>query len=366
MINIAHTFRLTVFSALCIFSFIFLSDAVNAKTTITDTGILLFHVTNPAQKFAYAGKMHWNHRENRWDRVIVIYNNAPDPDKNHPVSQYVKQLKNPSSQEKYQYNLHYKPFHLTANCDGRTPLSTKKTWRINFDKHALGTYKAASLRGDWNCPKWHMGNELLTVVDKPQAFRGHSLRLHFPKGSYSCRNNKHCINWKPKLGGEFHQVTYSYQLKLPKGFDFVKGGKLPGVAGGTANTGGRKPNGKDGWSVRMMWNRHGKLIQYVYHPDQPRQFGEIMEWDMKKLELGKWHTIKTTVRINVPGKRNGMIKSWLDGKLVLNKNDMRFRNTNKLLIDRFMFAVFFGGGDPSWAPRTDQHLFLDEFVISVK
>ncbi len=310
--------------------------------------------------------MHWNHRENRWDRVIVIYNNAPDPDKNHPVSQYVKQLKNPSSQEKYQYNLHYKPFHLTANCDGRTPLSTKKTWRINFDKHALGTYKAASLRGDWNCPKWHMGNELLTVVDKPQAFRGHSLRLHFPKGSYSCRNNKHCINWKPKLGGEFHQVTYSYQLKLPKGFDFVKGGKLPGVAGGTANTGGRKPNGKDGWSVRMMWNRHGKLIQYVYHPDQPRQFGEIMEWDMKKLELGKWHTIKTTVRINVPGKRNGMIKSWLDGKLVLNKNDMRFRNTNKLLIDRFMFAVFFGGGDPSWAPRTDQHLFLDEFVISVK
>jgi len=190
--------------------------------------------------------------------------------------------------------------------------------------------------------------------------------LHFPKGSYSCRNNKHCINWKPKLGGEFHQVTYSYQLKLPKGFDFVKGGKLPGIAGGTANTGGRRPNGKDGWSVRMMWNRHGKLIQYVYHSDQLKQFGEIMEWDMEKLELGKWHNIKTTVRINTPGKRNGMIKSWLNGKLVLDRNDLRFRNTNKLLIDRFMFAVFFGGSDPSWAPRRDQHLFLDEFVISVK
>jgi len=116
----------------------------------------------------------------------------------------------------------------------------------------------------------------------------------------------------------------------------------------------------------MMWNRHGKLIQYVYHPDQPRQFDEIMEWDMEKLELGKWHTIKTTVRINVPGKRNGMIITWLDGKLVLDRNDLRFRNTNKLLIDRFIFAVFFGGGDPSWAPRRDQHLFFDEFVISAK
>ncbi len=337
-----------------------------AKPISVKDGIHYFHVKNPKQKFAYAGKMHWNHRANHWDRVIVVYNNAPDPDQNHPVTQYVKQFKNPSPNEKHQYNLYYKVFHLTANCDGSTPLSHGKNWHINFDKQPLGAYSDAGVRADWRCPEWHRGNNSISIVGEPQAFRGNALRLNYPKGTYSCRKNKYCINWKPKLGGEFYQVTYSFNLKIPKGFDFVKGGKLPGIAGGTANTGGRKPNGNDGWSVRMMWDRHSKLIQYVYHPDQPRQFGEIMKWDMEKLELGKWHNIKTTVRINSPSKRNGMIKSWLDGKLVLDRNDLRFRNTNRLLIDRFMFASFFGGSDPSWAPRRDQHLFLDEFVISVK
>jgi len=106
------------------------------------------------------------------------------------------------------------------------------------------------------------------------------------------------------------------------------------------------------------------LVQYVYHPDQPSQFGEVMEWSMDQpLERGKWHTLKTMVRINTPGKRDGIIQSWLDDKLVLNRRDIRFRNTQNLEISRFLFVSFYGGNDASWAPRSKQTAYFDEFVI---
>lgn len=337
---------------------------VNLNAEVIGKETLFFNVKNPAQKFAYAGKLHWNHRNEEWDRVIVAYNSAPNPDKTHPVWKYVSQLKAPAATEKHQYNLHYKVFHLTANCTTPTPLAKGKVWRINFDKHKLGAYTDANVRGDWNCPKWAMGNNLVSVVDKADAFHGNALRIHYPKYAFGCKDHKKCVNWKPKIGGEYNQLYYSYKIKFAKGFDFVKGGKLPGIAGGTANTSGKKPNGTDGWSVRMMWGRGGKLVQYVYHPDQTRAFGDAFEWQIPPLETGKWHTIKTRVRMNRPSKHDGLIQSWFNGKLVLDRRDIRFRNNKKLLIDRFMFASFFGGSDPSWAPKRDQNIYLDEFILS--
>jgi hypothetical protein len=330
-----------------------------------DTDILFLRLNNPAQKYAYAGKLHWNKRQNHWDRAIVIYNNAPQPKKDHAVLQYVKQLSLPSANVKHQYNLYYKAFHRAGNCGSNTPLTQGRTWQINFDKNQLGAYSKAGLRADWNCPKWSMGNNLLQVVKGKEAYRGKALKLHYPARAFSCKNPKTCANWKPKLGGEFKQITYSYKLKLANNFDFVLGGKLPGVGGGIANTGGHKPNGKDGWSVRVMWNREGKLVQYVYHPDQPIKFGEAFAWSMPKpLQRGIWHTLKSTVTMNTPGQRNGRIQSWLDGRLVLNKNNIRFRDTNQLLIDQFLFASFYGGSTASWAPRQSQVAYFDEFVIN--
>lgn len=330
----------------------------------SDDEVITLHLNNPVQRFSYAGKLHWNKRKNSWDRVIVIYNNAPQPNKSHAVWRYVSQLPLPKSSVKPQYNLYYKAFYRAGNCGENTPLSQGRTWQINFDNQTVGPYSKAALRSDWNCPKWSMGNNLLQVVGGREAYRGKALKLQYPERAFSCKNSKTCVNWKPKIGGKFRQITYSYKLKLAKNFDFVLGGKLLGVGGGIANTGGHKPNGKDGWSVRVMWNREGKLVQYVYHPDQPSKYGEAFEWDMSKaLQRDKWHTLKTTVTMNTPKQRNGRIQSWLNGRLVLNKNKLRFRNTNQLLIDQFLFSSFYGGSNAKWAPRQNQVAYFDEFVL---
>ncbi len=117
-----------------------------------------------------------------------------------------------------------------------------------------------------------------------------------------------------------------------------------------------------------MWRRDGKIVQYIYHPDQQGDFGQDFEWkkDGKPchFEPGKWHCVETHVRMNKLGKKDGLVESWLDGARVLKITDLRFRDTDALQIDGLAFSTFFGGGDASWAPATDQFAEFDDFVIA--
>lgn len=115
-----------------------------------------------------------------------------------------------------------------------------------------------------------------------------------------------------------------------------------------------------------MWDRHGKLGQYVYHMDQPSHFGDFLEWKGVEIQKGKWQQIKTYVKLNSPGKRDGIIKTWLDGQPVLAKTDLRFQSGDNLKIERFLFSVFYGGSGPEWAPNYDNVIYLDDFMISLQ
>ena len=317
------------------------------------------------KKYAYAGKLYWDQRLRKWQKKIVVYNGAPLPAHDHPVWDYVLKLKTPRHYGVSGKDEYYKNFYLKGNCTGKTPLAEGKPWIINFDNEPVGRYSDEAFRKDWHCPNWQMGKNLLHVVSGEGAYQGNGLQIHYRSGVSGCYSPGHCVNWKPELGKKFNKLYYGYRFKFPHGFHFVKGGKLPGIGGGKSNTNGAIPNGADGWSVRMMWDKDGKLVQYVYHPDQPGKYGDVMPLAMKKpITLGRWHTVQTMVLLNQPGHRNGIIKTWLDGKLVLNRQGMRFRNVDRLEIDRLLFATFFGGSGPYWAPQQDEYAFIDDIRIS--
>jgi hypothetical protein len=319
---------------------------------------------NPAQPFEMAAKLQWNPHDQRWDKVLVLYNGHQKPPVKHPVWQYLQAMEIPDRKANVKgENLYYKPFKLNAYCTGNNALSQNKPLYIHFDQHTLGVYSEKAHLNDWNCPKWQLGREQIQVVDECRTESGKSLQIRLPKNEAGC-GHKQCINWKSTLGNAFNALEYSYWVKFPEDFDFVIGGKLPGVGSDKANTGGKKPTGQDGWSVRVMWDRHGKLGQYVYHPDQPKPFGEFFEWDMPAISKGEWHQIKTRLTLNTAGNKDGKIQTWVDGKPVFDKRDFRFRNGNNLKIERLLFSVFFGGNSSEWAPRQDQHLFIDDWVIT--
>ena len=318
---------------------------------------------NPAQPFELAAKLQWNPHNQAWDKVLVLYNGNTKPPSNHPIWNYLNNLRIPQrGANKPGENLHYKAFHSYAYCTGETALTRGNHLNISFDKNSLGAYTQKDFSKDWNCASWQMGRRLVSIVQGKKAHQGKGLQLHFPKGSSGC--GKDCINWKPSLGGKFNKIRYSYWLKLPNNFDFKLGGKLPGIGNKNANTGGNKPNGYDGWSVRAMWNKQGQLGQYVYHVDQSKEYGEFMQWNMPAISKGQWHHIQTTVKLNTPKQFNGIIQTTVDGKQVLNKENLRFRMVSGLEIERFLFSSFFGGSGKQWAPTKDEVLYLDDFVIS--
>jgi hypothetical protein len=248
----------------------------------------------------------------------------------------------------------------------KPPLVSGDTWLIDFDDHETGDYTWMQHYFDWSGPKWQKGRNLITVVDGDEAFSGKSLKLKYLKGVSSCKGRKTCINWPVDLGVKTEKLYYGYRFKLSDDFDFIKGGKFPGISGGRGNSGGKRPTGRDGWSVRMMWDGKGRLVQYVYHPDQPGRYGDVMPFEIDgEIERGLWHTVQTLVELNTPGKKDGRIVSWLDGKKVLVREEMRFRKTSGLKIDRFQFMSFFGGYGPDWAPHKDEYSYIDDVRFSL-
>jgi hypothetical protein len=108
----------------------------------------------------------------------------------------------------------------------------------------------------------------------------------------------------------------------------------------------------------------GFLNVYCYHPEQGGRFGDhfypsgtvvpgsevrsgpasfgpgfVVRPDIVP-ERGRWYCYEYMVKANTPGKRDGRIALWLDGKLVADFPNMRLRDVDTLKIDRFGVGLF--------------------------
>lgn len=231
---------------------------------------------------------------------------------------------------------------------------------VDFDKGVPGLYAEKELAADWRSPRWSRGvaDGRVSLFDGSDAYKGNSLRVIYPIGAVGMRHGG--AGWRTDI--EAHDsMCISYRLRFREGFKFVRGGKLPGLGGGRANTGGHRPTG-DGWSARFMWLKNATMSAYVYHMDQPTKYGEHFKLDTV-LETGRWYSIKLKVTLNTVGKKDGLIIGWLDGKKVVEKQGLRFRSRNSVKVDKVLFETFFGGGDPSYAPLRNEYIDFDEFKV---
>jgi hypothetical protein len=95
------------------------------------------------------------------------------------------------------------------------------------------------------------------LLTDPTAPGGRVLRVTYPKGSASPTVGR--VDNAPAGGAQAYlrlprpvdTLTLRYQVRFPPRFDFVKGGKLPGLFGGAGGSGGE--HYADGFSTRYMW-----------------------------------------------------------------------------------------------------------------
>ena len=235
---------------------------------------------------------------------------------------------------------------------------------VDFDATPLGAYTQEAFDSNWPMYQYVRGLELgLTeIIEGPPAYSGRSLRHKLTGGT---RVEDHWIHGKIDLRGSFEELYFSYRVRFEDGFEFVRGGKLPGLFGGRGNVGGNRPDGIDGWSGRMMWLGEGRATQYIYHPDQSGMYGEFFFWG-HRFEPGKWHAVEHHFSMNTPGMNDGVLQTWFDGADALLVEGLRFRDIDTFAIDGFWLATFFGGGDDTWNATKDEYVYFDDFVISTE
>lgn len=245
---------------------------------------------------------------------------------------------------------------------------------INFETRPPGPYSKQMMKADTKKQlKWYDSDNRLMIAVEPASKKTASkttsteesaspkslnrfLRVTYPIGGVGPKQSgaQFKINLVPA-----DEYIFEYRLRLQPGFDFRKGGKLPGICGGACNTGKRKPDGT-GWSLRYMWREEGKLFAYLYHMNQPDDYGEYLPLGVS-LKPGRWYKLLQRVKLNRPGANDGQLQIWMDGKQLLTRKDIAYRNTSKTHIDTFYFSTFYGGSSNAWAPKVTSLADFDDF-----
>lgn len=265
---------------------------------------------------------------------------------------------------------------VTASCSAPSPrpgrATASPTSTADLRCGGVLTREECTVLGDGVSPRqggsW--GWQDVEVVPARGSGSATALRVRYPAGSSSQTSHRDAGSptggaqaYLPLDGGGQDALRLSYSVRFAPGFAFNKGGKLPGLYGGSRTSGGRTPDGTDGLSTRLMWRRGGAGEVYAYLPSS-REHGTSLGRGSWTFEPDRWYAVEQQVRLNDVGRANGEILLDVDGRRVMSERGLRFRTTRDLRIDGIFFSTFFGGTDRSWASPRDQYADFAGFAVS--
>jgi len=236
---------------------------------------------------------------------------------------------------------------------------------VNFENDKAGFYTKSEWKKDFKNPTGFHSSGIAKKWLYIDKIHSKVLRIFYKKGLSNKGGSKFRVKISP-----LNEATLEYDLMFEEGFNFNKGGKLPGIGGGVAQTGGH--NSKNGFSIRLMWYSKGtkksikdtskaNLFAYLYYPLKKEKYGENINLNTL-ITSNKWYHIKIYTKLNDLNKKNGVLKIWINGKLVLYKDDFVFR-INDIKINQLLFHTFFGGHGKKWASPKNQFSYFDNILL---
>lgn len=188
-------------------------------------------------------------------------------------------------------------------------------------------------------------------------------------------------------------VILEYSVFFPKDFEFVKGGKLPGIGLGPGDDAATGSDWQDDLgSVRVMWREKGQGIAYLYLPleiakngtrdgtikAQGPEFESAADGSLDKhagidvffkqddglqFVKGQWNTVKIQVKINAPGKSDGFLGLTINGKTRDVKNVL-YRKSKDIRINVALIIAFFGGSTMDWSAKKKEIISFKDFKLT--
>lgn len=236
----------------------------------------------------------------------------------------------------------------------------------NFEATPLGPYDYEAFKADTSWPRvaWSETSDRASIVSDSGDRK---LRITYPAGGVGtgASGGQAVID----LGNNFSDLSFRQSIQFEEGFDWQRGGKLPGLSSrGSQWSGGNVPRSGEGYSARYMWRDNGRAVLYLYHVDQKSSFGDEIDLDFS-FETGKEYTLTQRIARNTGDENNGVLDVWVsvDGSAhqnVLNKTDVRFGLGDGGYTDSLYFSTYFGGADSSWAPDTTSYVTFDNLIVT--
>lgn len=181
------------------------------------------------------------------------------------------------------------------------------------------------------------------------------------------------------------EVVFSYSVYFPAGFQFNKGGKLPGLYGGTSYdtahscSGGRADGRSSCFSARLMWRTNGAGEIYNYLPPGQASgycdtapfstcnpnYGDSIARGAFTFPTGQWTTLALRLKLNDANVQNGEEELFVNGKSAIKLDNLLISADPQTRIWGIMAQTFFGGSDQSWASPVDQHAYFKDWSLAV-
>lgn len=208
------------------------------------------------------------------------------------------------------------------------------------------------------------GRDVVSVSVPEDEFRGASLAYapnEVRDGSRPGEND-------PDSAYVRYYVYFPADTQMTDSSGSSQGTKMGGLAGyyTDAANGGTPADGHS-WSARLQTEGEGdglfSLYYYVYHMDDDSGFGDIEFFD-GEYEFGRWHEITLYASMNTPGENNGILRAWMNGNQVYEREDWRFRSENHphAGITRAYGAYIYWGGD--WGSPQDQSVYFKDLTFT--
>ncbi len=189
-------------------------------------------------------------------------------------------------------------------------------WSLQRDDGQLLT--ASDLQARLGATDWGL-MERVSVV-KVEHGPGSALAVDLAGGRTSTQSPGAGFEWGPQSAGPVAAACVSYAFKLDREFDFAAGGRLPGLLGGPSGGDRKAP---EAFSARLAWDDKGQLDIVAHAPEAPARLRN--ERSAPELPRGRWVMVDQEVVVNTPGRSDGILRVWLDGKLQFENRGVAFR-----------------------------------------
>lgn len=216
----------------------------------------------------------------------------------------------------------------------------------------------------WKLVAYFYGQENIQITDL------NTMQVKYPAGSF--QNAGGFKFYSQPYGFPTNTACLTYSILFLNNFQWVKGGKLPGLWIGDigANGGNHIDNG---FSARFMWRSGGDAEVYLYLPNNQKNeyhqqiisnndYGDYLWRSVFKFQQSQWNNISLCITLNTPQSYDGVLEAQINN-ITMNITNLMWTPNPTLKINGIMMNTFYGGNDPTWAPKDTMYSYFKNFTI---